>query len=135
VTARLLGKGACAVARAAHAALALLATTACACGALGPTSALYTGTSPRSDAVLTEAARDLACPLKDLRVVRETGRRFRNETAFRFVVEGCGERGGYVEECDLVGEPTPPGWSPMDGALACRYLLVTRLRIAPAPAP
>lgn len=107
-----------------------------ACFSSGPTSPTYSGgRAPRSDGVLREAERDLGCPLAQLRVVTETGRRFLNETKFRFVVEGCGERTGYVEECDLVGAPPPAGWTTIDGSLACRWLLVTRLPLAPAPAP
>ncbi len=94
----------------------------------GPTSATHSaGRAPRTDAVLEQASRELPCPVQDLRVVLETRRRYANETAFRFVIEGCGQRLGYVEECDLVGEPTPPGWRQVDGSLACRDVLVTRL--------
>jgi hypothetical protein len=104
------------------------------CFSSGRTDPTFTGRSPRSDAALRTAAGDLGCPLPSLRIEAETGRRYINETAFRFVIEGCGERGGYVEACELVGEPTPPGWTSIDGSLACRYLLVSRVRLAP-PAP
>ena len=30
---------------------------------------------------------------------------------------------------NLVGEPPPLGWTTIDGSLACRYLLVTRVRL------
>jgi hypothetical protein len=111
---------------------ACLALLAAGCFSSGRTSATFTGQSPRSDAVLRTAASDLACPLTSVHVEAETGRRYLNETAFRFVIEGCGERVGYVEACDLVGEPAPPGWTPIDGSLACRYLLVSRVRLAAA---
>ncbi|MCA9589908.1 MAG: hypothetical protein KC657_31605, partial [Myxococcales bacterium] len=104
------------------------------CFSSGPTSATFTGQSPRSDAVLQVAARDLQCPLASLRVDAETRRRYLNETAFRFVVEGCAQRAGYVEACDLVGDAPPAGWVTIDGSLACRYILVTHLTLAPAPA-
>ena len=102
------------------------------CFSSGRTDPTFTGRSPRSDAVLRVAAGDLGCPLTSVHVEAETGRRYINETAFRFVIEGCGERAGYVEICDLVGEPAPPGWAPVDGSLACRYLLVSRVRVTPA---
>jgi hypothetical protein len=106
------------------------------CFSSGRTDATFTGRSPRSDAALHAAAVDLGCPLTSVHVEAETGRRYLNETAFRFVIDGCGERAGYVEICDLVGDPAPPGWTSVDGSLACRYLLVSRVRVAPvAPAP
>lgn len=108
------------------------------CFSSGRTDATFTGRSPRSDAALRAAERDLGCPLSSLHVEAETGRRYLNESAFRFVIDGCGERAGYVEICDLVGDPTPPGWTSVDGTLACRYLLVTRVRLLPvekAPVP
>lgn len=110
-----------------------LALALAGCFSSGRSSSTFTGQSPRSDAVLNAAARDLGCPLASVHVEAETMRKYLNEAAFRFVIEGCGERAGYVEICDLVGEPTPPGWTPVDGSLACRYLLVTRVRIAPVP--
>jgi hypothetical protein len=114
------------------AALALLMSTfTTACFSSGPTSPVYTGATPRTDIVLRTAEADLGCPLASLRVVTQTRREYLNETAFRFVVEGCGERAGYVEACDIVGEPPPAGWSTVSGSLACRDLLVTRVRLAP----
>lgn len=106
----------------------LLAAASSGCFSAGSASARYTGSSPRSDAALREAERDLGCPIAQLRIVVETGRRYVNESSFRFVIEGCGERAGYVEECELVGSSAPAGWTTIDGALACRYLLVTRVR-------
>lgn len=105
------------------------------CFSTGRTDPVFTGRSPRSDAALRSAAADLGCPLTSLRVEAETARKYINEAAFRFVVAGCGERVGYVEACDLVGEPPPPGWTTIDGSLACRYLLVSRVRLGPPPAP
>ena len=114
---------------------ALVVGTTClllGCFGSGPTSTTYSGSAPRSDAVLREAERDLGCPLAQLRITQETNRRYVNEIAFRFVVEGCGERAGYVEECAMVGDTKPPGWTEVNGSLACRDVLVTRVRLAPS---
>lgn len=109
-------------------ALALAALVA-GCVSPGPSSPTHTGgRAPRTDLVLEQASRDLPCPLGDLRVVVETQRRYLNEAGFRYVVEGCGERLGYVETCELL-DPVPPDYRVIDGALACRDLLVTRLRL------
>jgi hypothetical protein len=109
------------------------AVLATGCFSTGRTDATFTGRSPRSDAVLREAATDLACPLASLHVEAETERRYIGESAFRFVVEGCGERAGYVEVCDVVSGPASPGWTTIDGPLVCRYLIVTRVRLTPHP--
>jgi len=105
------------------------------CFSSGRTDPTFTGQSPRSDAVLRAAAADLGCPLTSVHIEAETNRKYVNESAFRFVIEGCGERAGYVETCELVGEPAPRGWISVDGSLACRYLLVSRVRLAPAAQP
>ena len=106
------------------------------CFSLGPSSPTFSGgRAPRTDLVLEQAAKDLPCPVGDLRIVVETPRRYLNEAAFRFVVEGCGERLGYVESCVVFDAP-PADYRVIDGSLACRDVLVTRLRLtAPAPAP
>lgn len=94
----------------------------------------YTGTHPRSDGVLDVAANETNCPRSELRIVAETGRRYVNETAFRFVVEGCNERLGFVETCDL--GRTGPGSVAVNDSLGCSYLLLTRMALRPtAPAP
>lgn len=97
------------------------------------TARVFTGRHPRSDAVLREATRDLSCPMESLRVVAETDRRFVNETAFRFVVEGCGARASYVEECDFV-ETVQVGWTTVEPGFACHDVLFSKLTLAP-PAP
>ncbi len=51
-----------------------------------------------------------------------------NETAFRFVIEGCGQRAGYVESCILDDKPRP-GFTTIDGSLACRWIMVTRVSL------
>lgn len=92
---------------------------------------VYTGRHPRSDAVLLQASRELACPLGGLRIVAETSRRAINETALRFVVEGCGVRGSYVEECDLIAGAPEPGWTIVEDTIACRDFLVAKLPLQP----
>jgi hypothetical protein len=84
------------------------AVLATGCFSTGRTDATFTGRSPRSEAVLRAAATDLACPLASLHVEAETGRRYISESAFRSVVERCGERAGYVEVCDVVTERASP---------------------------
>ena len=108
---------------------AALVLTAC----VGPPTPplKYSGQNPRADIALKTAAEDLGCPLGELRIMAESRRKYLNESSFRWVIEGCGERAGYFETCDLVGEPPPPGWTTADGSLACRDVLMTRIRIAP----
>lgn len=91
-----------------------------------------TGENPRSDGVIDVASRDTGCPASELRIVAETGRRYVNETAFRFVLEGCGERLGYLERCEL-GHAA--GAVAVNDSLGCTYLLVTRLSLRAPPAP
>ncbi len=92
-----------------------------------------TGHNPRSDGVLDIAAVEARCPVTELRIVAETGRRYLNETAFRFVVEGCGVRLGFVEACDLGA--AGPGDVAVNDSIACRYLLVSRLSLVTPAAP
>jgi len=95
------------------------------------------GRNRPADIALHVASRDLGCPLEQLQLVSQANRRYVNESAFRYVIEGCGERAGYYETCDLITtEPLPPGWyATNDSPLACRDLLMTRIRIAPEAAP
>lgn len=107
--------------------------TVAGCFGSGMESASHrTGQNPRSDGVIDTATRDTGCPSTDLRIVAETGRRYVNETSFRFVVEGCGERFGYVERCEI-GSAGPQSVAVND-SLACSFLLVTRLQLRP-PTP
>jgi hypothetical protein len=102
------------------------------CFGSGMESAAHrTGQNPRSDGVLDVAAAETGCVASNLRIVAETNRRYVNETAFRFILEGCGERFGYAEQCDL--GLTGPGVVPVNDSLGCRYLLVTRVRLPNAP--
>jgi hypothetical protein len=96
-------------------------------------AARRTGQNPRSDGVLDLASKETGCPVNDLRIVAETGRRYVNETAFRFVLEGCGERFGFVEQCE-VGSAGGDAIAVND-SLSCRFLLVTRLSLAPRAVP
>ena len=118
-----------------HVALAsAFALFAAGCSSNLRTATVFTGRHPRSDAVLREAVRDLACPMEALRIVAETSRRTVNESAFRFVVEGCGARASYVEECDFV-ETIEPGWTLIEPGFASRDVLFTKLSITPPPPP
>jgi hypothetical protein len=115
--------------------LALFALVPLTIGCFGSgmgSAARHTGQNPRSDTVIAVAARETGCSTQELRIVIETGRRYVNETAFRFVLEGCGERLGFVEQCDL-GEPGP-GAVAVNDSIACRYVLVSRLPLGPRPA-
>lgn len=58
---------------------------------------------------------DLGCDAT--RVVATIDRRYANSTSVRYVVEGCGKRGLYVEDCTNTS--------------ACRYLLVSIVPIVP----
>jgi hypothetical protein len=69
----------------------------------------------RRAAVTQTAARDLAC--ESVTIVSVLDRRGANGNALRYVLEGCGKRALYLEDC--VQYPT------------CRYLLVSIF--APAP--
>ena len=103
------------------------------CGSSMTTAAKYTGRHVRSDAALTRAARDLDCPLETLVISAETNRRYLNEAALRFVIDGCARRASYVEECDLVDDPraaAASGWTIVEDSLACRYFLVATLELS-----
>ncbi len=66
------------------------------------------------------ASNDLACA--EAHVVATVDRRYANSTSVRYVVEGCGRRALYVEDC---AQPD-----------ACRYLLVSLVSLSPrAPEP
>lgn len=65
-----------------------------------------------------QATRELACD--EAHVVATIDRRYANSASVRYVVEGCGHRALYVEDCSR--EST------------CRYLLVSVVPVAPAPA-
>lgn len=118
-----------------HRALPWIASAALAgCfGAGMETAAQRTGRNPRSDGVIDTAAGETGCPVDALRIVGETSRKYLNETAFRFIVEGCGERFGFAEQCglDLSGK----GVIPVNDSLGCRYLLVTRVPLRAATPP
>jgi hypothetical protein len=94
-----------------------------------PAPIKYGRENPRADIALRTAARDLGCPLEELRIEAVTNHRYVNETGFRYVVEGCGERAGYIESCELVGSPPPEGWATAEGDIACKDILMTRLRL------
>jgi hypothetical protein len=91
---------------------------------------IYTGKNPRTDGVLEVAARETSCSVSNLRIVAETGRKYVNETAFRFVIEGCGERLGFIEQCAL--HSLGPESVVVNDSLSCRYLLVSRVPLRPS---
>ncbi|MBN9162814.1 MAG: hypothetical protein BGO98_03865 [Myxococcales bacterium 68-20] len=112
---------------------ALAAFAIAACTSPPPQPVKYAGKSSKADIALQTAARDLGCPIEELSVIGESRRRYINESSFRWVIEGCGERAGYFETCELLEAPIPAGWTIVEGELACRNVLMTRIRIAPAP--
>lgn len=65
------------------------------------------------------AASDLGCERVEL--VLTFDRRYANSASPRYVFEGCGERALYAETC----EDYP----------RCRFLLLSRVRVSPAPPP
>lgn len=109
-----------------------LALSAAACSSNLRTARVFTGRHPRSDAVLREAVRDLSCPMESLRIVAEADHKFANESAFRFVVEGCSARASYLEECDFV-ESVQPGWTLVEAGFACRDVLFAKLPMPSNP--
>ena len=116
-------------------ALLILPLVAAACFSTGRSEPTYTGTgeTPRTDGALKTAANDLQCPLKEVHIEVETVRRYVNESAFRYVIEGCGQRAGYVESCDLFDKPMP-GYTTIDGTLLCKWVLVSRVSLSDAGA-
>jgi hypothetical protein len=111
--------------------------TACTAGSAIPLA--YGGTESQVDVALQTAARDLSCSLDKVVVVAVLERRYANTATARFVIEGCGERALYVEQCQI-GEQTPDlarqGFHGFDGSLTslvCRYLLVSRVAIPLGP--
>lgn len=121
--------------------LVLAATLATGCFGGGMESApVRTGQNPRTDGVIDTVSVETGCPAGEVRIVAETVRRYVNETAFRFVAEGCGERFGLVEQCAL--NSLGPGSVAINDSLSCRFFLVSRVPIrgakgttAPSGAP
>jgi len=71
-------------------------------------------------AVLRLAVTDLGCPHDEIEIVAKFERDATNVTTLRYLVEGCGQRGLYVEQC---------------GTDTCRYFLASRLSLHPATVP
>jgi hypothetical protein len=120
-------------------ALAMATLTSCLASTNGPLA--YGGTDSQVDVALRTASGDLGCALDKVVVVATLERRYANTATARYVIEGCGERALYVEQCQ-VGEVTPDltrqGFHAFDGSLAslvCRYLLVSRVAIPLGGAP
>ena len=105
--------------------LLAMMNAACFAGSNMGSANTRTGHNPRSDRVIDLASAETGCAHGDLRIVLETDRRFLNETVFRFVLEGCGERLGFVEDCSA-SEPKPDAVIVND-TISCRYVMVSRL--------
>jgi hypothetical protein len=110
--------------------------TAPASGAKEPASASATsvssatsvaGSDERARIVLDVAARDLACPRDSVALAMTLDRHDEGSFSLRYLVEGCGTRALYGEDC------THPD--------TCRYVLVSRMpvddleRLAPVTVP
>lgn len=108
----------------------------------------YKGTNTRPDLALRTASEDLACPVASMLIATTLERRFSNTSAARYVIDGCGERALYVEQCEISdAAPSGEGFHAVDGgsSVRCRFLIVSRVAIpsrtdspkpgAPAPAP
>jgi hypothetical protein len=78
-------------------------------------------------AVLDVAANDLACPRSSVAVAMKLDRRFANGVSLRYIVEGCGTRALYAEDCSRS--------STCEYALASRQSLDTVTPIGPAVVP
>jgi hypothetical protein len=74
--------------------------------------ATATPAADREHQVLDAAARDLTCPRGEVAVAMTFDRRFGNSFSLRYLVEGCGIRALYGEDCERMG--------------ACEYVLVSR---------
>jgi hypothetical protein len=75
----------------------------------GAPAGSWTDENARRAAAVATAERDLACG--EVAIVAALDRRYLNGTVARYVIEGCGKRGLYVETCE-----EHPG---------CQYLLVS----------
>jgi hypothetical protein len=71
----------------------------------------------RGDKVLDVAARDLECARTDVAIVMTFDRRFGNSYSLRYLVDGCGQRALYGEDCSKM--------------TACEYIIASRM---PLPA-
>ena len=115
---------------------ALLGAGLTGCGGRLPTARVYTATgeNPGSDAALRSAARDLACPLGELHVEATLVPRYDQNAALRFLIDGCGQRASYVEDCEVTsGAPASPDAVRVSDVVWCRYLLVSRVSLRPEP--
>lgn len=114
---------------------ALLGAALTGCGGRLPTARVYTatGANPGSDAALRSASRDLACPLGELHVESTMVPRYDQNAALRFLIDGCGQRASYVEDCEVTsGAPASPDAVRVSDVVWCRYLLVSRVSLRPA---
>ena len=114
---------------------ALLGVALTGCGGRLPTATVYTGAgqNPGSDAALRSASRDLACPVGDLHIEATLTPRYDQTAALRFLIDGCGQRAGYVEDCEVTaGAPASLDAVRVSDVVWCRYLLVSRVSLRPA---
>lgn len=92
----------------------------------------YQGTNQRADVALRTASEDLGCAVESMMIATTLERRLSNSSVARYVIEGCGERALYVEQCESSDEPSGEGFQPVQGApssFRCRYLIVSRVAI------
>ena len=90
------------------------------------TSAAAAGPTTNTDAdreqtVLDLAARDLACPRGEVSIAMTLDRRYANGYSLRYVVDGCGTRALYAEDCRQMS--------------ACRYLIASRMALGATAGP
>ncbi len=92
----------------------------------------YQGTNQRADVALRTASEDLGCAVETMLIATTLERRFSNTSVARYVIEGCGERALYVEQCETSEQPSGEGFQPVLGgspSFRCRYLMVSRVAI------
>ncbi len=119
----------------AAAAAAAASLTACTLSS-GNEPRTYTGTNTRPDLALRTASEDLGCPVASMVIATTLERRFSNTSAARYVIDGCGERALYVEQCEVSsGPPSGEGFQPVEGgsSIRCRFLIVSRVPIPERP--
>lgn len=113
---------------------ALLGAGLSGCGGRLSPARVYAGTGkhPSSDAALRAASRDLGCPVGELHVEATMIPRYDQNTVLRFLIDGCGQRAGYVEDCEVTaGPPASPDAVRVSDVAWCRYLLLSRVPLRP----
>ena len=58
--------------------------------------------------------------------------RYDQNTVLRFLIDRCGQRAGYVEDCEVTaGPPASPDAVRVSDVAWCRYLLLSRVPLRP----